>query len=150
MLEQLNRLTQVSRNVLAQVRLCAAILPLDYDHPDHDLQEMALEKLWRKRIKLFRELRRRMDEIDWRGWPQKIARLSPEERRAAEDLLEETRETLNEAGELDERTKVIMEDLYQQTAQDMQSMGRGQKLIRAYMPGACSRCSLPAQLSRTG
>ncbi|MDR1397362.1 MAG: hypothetical protein LBJ14_06490 [Desulfarculales bacterium] len=152
MLSNLHRLTEASRNLLEQVRLCASIQHLDCDHADYELQEMALEGLWKKRAHLFRELERRLAVIGWENWFQELDRLSSDEQEEALTLLDEAKTALDEIRKQDGLIRVVLEELYRQAVYNMQSMEQRQRLVKAYLPVSLTspRHALPAQLSKTG
>jgi hypothetical protein len=152
MLSKLRRLTEASSSLLGQVRLCASLYPLDQDHADYELQEMALEGLWKKRARLFRELERCLAVIDWENWFQELELLSSEEQEEALTVLEEAKKAFHEVRKQDERIRSVLEELYQQAAHNMQSLEQRQKLVAAYLPASLARPrhALPVQLSKTG
>jgi hypothetical protein len=141
-MEELGRLEELHGELLAKAKVTVGLLEQG--------ESEAMEDAWAQRRRLFKRLtaqHRKLSPV-LEDWQQTRQELSPEQARRAEDLMERVRGVGRRVLALDRRAAELMEQGRAEALAELEKVGRGQKLQRAYrrQPAAWG----PDRLSRTG
>lgn len=109
-----------------------------------------LQDAWEKRQRLFSQVYACYRELQplFAAWDQTLAGLTPAEAQQAAGLVEDIAGQARRVLELDERSKVLLQEQLAKLGQGLDQVRVGQKLVKAYRTIPTLGRGLPERLSR--